>query len=170
MVATVLAVMALAPPAAGQSTTLDLVLPVQDLTLATASLDGSIASAESERHVEVTLDADVLFGFDRASLTASAHDRLRQVAGRVRTADPPRVHVDGYTDARGPSAYNLGLSHRRAAAVAAGLREQLGGAAPAFRIRGHGEAGAIAPNRRPDGSDDPQGRRRNRRVTVSFAR
>jgi outer membrane protein OmpA-like peptidoglycan-associated protein len=37
-----------------------------------------------------------------------------------------------------------------------------------FQVRGYGEADPVAPNRRPDGSDNPAGRRQNRRVEVKF--
>jgi outer membrane protein OmpA-like peptidoglycan-associated protein len=34
-----------------------------------------------------------------------------------------------------------------------------------FTIVGFGAQNPVAPNRKPDGSDDPEGRQRNRRVT-----
>jgi outer membrane protein OmpA-like peptidoglycan-associated protein len=78
------------------------------------------------------------------------------------------VRVDGYTDSVGSDAYNLGLSRRRAAAVSAALR----GAIPArlaIQARGHGESDPVAPNTR--GADDnPAGRAKNRRVTISYGR
>ena len=33
-------------------------------------------------------------------------------------------------------------------------------------VKGYGETRPVAPNTHPDGSDDPAGRRRNRRVVV----
>jgi outer membrane protein OmpA-like peptidoglycan-associated protein len=36
--------------------------------------------------------------------------------------------------------------------------------------KGHGEADPVAPNVKKDGSDNPRGRARNRRVTITFAR
>jgi outer membrane protein OmpA-like peptidoglycan-associated protein len=35
-------------------------------------------------------------------------------------------------------------------------------------VRGFGASKPIAPNRNPDGSDNPKGRQRNRRVTVAI--
>jgi OOP family OmpA-OmpF porin len=35
---------------------------------------------------------------------------------------------------------------------------------------GLGERRPVAPDRRPDGAEDPQGRARNRRVSISFVR
>jgi len=112
----------------------------------------------------------VLFRFDRASLSLRARTRIAEVAERVRDAAPDTIQVDGYTDAKGSDAYNLQLSRRRATAAAAALRDAVGDAAPRTRTTGHGEADPVAPNVRKDGSDNPRGRARNRRVTITFAR
>jgi outer membrane protein OmpA-like peptidoglycan-associated protein len=148
----------------------DLVLPVVDLTYGSASLDNSVRTDESADQVKVTLAADVLFEFDKASLSARARSRIDEVAGRLRDAPSGAVKVDGYTDAKGSDAYNLGLSRRRAQAVAGALRGELGGDAPALAVRGHGEADPVAANTKKDGSDNPKGRARNRRVTITFPR
>jgi outer membrane protein OmpA-like peptidoglycan-associated protein len=148
----------------------DLVLPVEDLTLETTSLDRSVQTQESNREVKVTLAADVLFRFDRASLTARARSRIAEAAERIRQGKPPRVHVVGHTDSKGSDAYNERLSRRRAASVARALRAALGADAPALDTEGRGEREPVAPNTKDDGSDNPRGRARNRRVIVSFAR
>ena len=80
------------------------------------------------------------------------------------------MRVTGYTDSRGSDAYNLGLSRRRAAAVTAALHAELGTDAPRLSTRGRGEADPVAPNAKPDGTDSPRGRARNRRVEVVFPR
>ena len=146
----------------------ELTLPVLDLTLATQSLDGSEIVAQSETKVTVTLAADVLFAFNRASLDPRARSRLAEVAERLRRERPRTARVTGFTDAKGSSAYNRRLSARRARAVARGLGELLGGEGPRLVTRGRGEADPVAPNTERDGSDDPRGRARNRRVTVRF--
>jgi outer membrane protein OmpA-like peptidoglycan-associated protein len=148
----------------------DIELPVVDLDYETASLDDSIRTAESSKRVEVTLAADVLFRFDKAVLSPRARARLAEVTRRISQADPPRIKIDGYTDSKGSDAYNLALSRRRAAAVAASLRRRLGSATPRLVVRGHGEADPVAANSRKGGFDNPKGRARNRRVTVTFAR
>jgi OOP family OmpA-OmpF porin len=148
----------------------DIELPVVDLQYQTASLDNSIQTAESSKQVRVTLAADVLFKFDKAVLSPRAQARIAEVTARISQADPQRIQIDGYTDSKGSNAYNLGLSRRRAAAVAAAVRKRLGGATPRLVVRGHGEADPVASNTRKDGSDNPQGRGRNRRVTIVFPR
>jgi OmpA-OmpF porin, OOP family len=148
----------------------DIELPVVDLNYETASLDDSVRTSESSKRVQVTLDADVLFRFDKAVLSARARQRIAEVSKRISQADPSQVKIDGYTDSKGADAYNLGLSRRRAAAVAVALRRRLGGAGPRLVTRGHGEAHPVAANTRKDGSDNPKGRARNRRVTITFPR
>jgi outer membrane protein OmpA-like peptidoglycan-associated protein len=145
----------------------DIELPVVDLSYETASLDESVRTAESADEVKVTLAADVLFEFDKASLSPKARTRIDDVIARVRDASPRLVQVDGYTDAKGSNAYNARLSRRRAQAVAAVLRR---GGAPRLVVEGHGEADPVAPNTDKDGSDNPEGRARNRRVTITFSR
>jgi OOP family OmpA-OmpF porin len=143
---------------------------VLDIRLTVISLDGSVSTTESERQVAVTLAADVLFAFDKASLTARARGRIGEVAARIRKSKARQVRVEGYTDSKGSGAYNLRLSKRRAAAVAGAVRRQLGGGTPPLQARGRGEANPIAPNTKQDGSDNPRGRARNRRVTVVIGR
>jgi outer membrane protein OmpA-like peptidoglycan-associated protein len=148
----------------------DIELPVVDLSYESASLDESVRTSESDDAVELTLAADVLFRFDKATLSPKARSRIAEVADRVEEASPARVRVVGYTDAKGSDAYNLRLSRRRAKAVAAALRLELGPSAPALTVSGHGEADPVARNTNQDGSDNPEGRARNRRVTIAFRR
>ena len=75
--------------------------------------------------------------------------------------------IDGYTDSKGSPAYNLRLSRRRAAAVRTALA-RLVGRGVRFQVAGHGEANPVAANFKRDGSDNPRGRAKNRRVTISF--
>jgi outer membrane protein OmpA-like peptidoglycan-associated protein len=148
----------------------DLVLPVEDLTLETTSLDRSVQTQESNREVKVTLAADVLFRFDRASLTSRARSRIAEAAAKIRQGKPAQVQIVGHTDSKGSDAYNDRLSRRRAESVARALRAALGASAPELDTEGRGESEPVAPNAKPDGSDTPRGRARNRRVTVSFPR
>ena len=60
--------------------------------------------------------------------------------------------MTSYTDSKGSDDYNIGLSRRRAAAVAAALRAELGGAAPPLRTRGRARR---IPSPRHAGSSGP---------------
>jgi OmpA-OmpF porin, OOP family len=148
----------------------DLVLPVEDLSLNTSSLDDSVVTQESTQRVRVTLAADVLFRFNRASLTPRARNRIAEAVEKIRQRKPGTVRVVGHTDSKGTDAYNDRLSLRRAKSVARALRAALGPSAPALETQGRGERQPVAPNTHEDGSDNPRGRARNRRVTVTFGR
>lgn len=58
----------------------------------------------------------VRFGFNEATLTPEAQEKLRGVADCLR-GKPGRLTLEGHADERGTEEYNLALSNRRAAAV-----------------------------------------------------
>lgn len=121
---------------------------------------------ETAATIEVTLPADVLFDFDKADLRASAQQALREVANLARDKARGPVAIQGYTDALGGDAYNQKLSERRASAVKAWLVAREGLPAARLSTAGFGARNPVAPNRKIDGSDDPDGRQLNRRVTI----
>jgi outer membrane protein OmpA-like peptidoglycan-associated protein len=145
-------------------------LPVLDIKLTVVSLDGSLSTTETEREVEVTLAADVLFAFDKASLAPAARGRIREAAARIRKDEPAKVAVEGHTDDKGSDAYNQRLSEQRADSVVSALGRELSGDAPPFQSGGRGESDPVAPNAKKDGSDNPRGRAKNRRVTITYGR
>jgi outer membrane protein OmpA-like peptidoglycan-associated protein len=143
---------------------------VLDLEFTVVSLDGSVATAESEEKIEVTLGSDVLFAFGDASLLPAARQRLGEAAAAVREAEAETVRIVGYTDSKGSDAFNRRLSLRRAEAVADALRGELGGEAPEIVTAGRGEKNPVAANAKEDGSDNPRGRALNRRVAIEIPR
>lgn len=70
---------------------------------------------------KVTLNADVLFDFDKASLTPADRAKLDDLAGRMTGVNVEVVVATGHTDPLGSSAYNQKLSVRRADSVKAFL-------------------------------------------------
>ncbi len=114
----------------------------------------------------IDLPADALFEFDRAELTAAAQTELGKAAELIRRSPPGPVRVIGHTDAKGDDAYNRRLSEARARTVADWFGQQVGVRQREFAVSGAGETAPVAPNARPDGSDDPAGRAKNRRVEV----
>jgi outer membrane protein OmpA-like peptidoglycan-associated protein len=110
---------------------------------------------------------DVLFAFDRSDIRPSAEKILREVAKSIEQRFPNApIQVDGHTDAKGSPEYNQGLSERRASAVADWLAAHEGIARSRMTVKGYGETQPVAPNTKPDGSDDPAGRKKNRRVVI----
>jgi OmpA-OmpF porin, OOP family len=160
---------ALAAPAAAQDGVEDILIEesIEDIVI-----DDSVEDLQTERvrggNVEVSISSDVLFEFDRANLTPVARQTVVRMAERIGSGRGP-VLIEGHTDSLGTDAYNLRLSRRRAATVTAALRDLLPGGR-ALRARGYGEARPVASNTTPSGEDDPEGRAKNRRVTIRFAR
>jgi len=132
-----------------------------------AALPGGMLLREEGRALRFTLDADVLFDFDRAELRPGALPVLRSLLEAVRERVPrASFRVEGHTDWIGSDAYNLGLSQRRAASVRAWLTREGGVPGAAVTAVGLGENRPVAPNSLPDGRDNPEGRQLNRRVEV----
>ncbi|MEU6720129.1 OmpA family protein [Nonomuraea sp. NPDC046802] len=142
---------------------------VLDIGERVANLDESVTNETTGTQRTITVAADVLFTFDKATLTSKAKSRLEEAAALLKSeARGKPVKIDGYTDAKGSDSYNLELSRRRAQAV----RDALAGLIPGtdFTVAGHGEADPVAPNALPDGGDNPKGRAKNRRVEIGFSR
>lgn len=124
-----------------------------------------LEARETERGVVVNLP-DVLFEFGSANLTSAAREKTRDIADILVTQAPDRrVSVEGHTDAVGSEAFNQALSERRADNVARAL-ESAGVSPDRIAVKGFGERYPVAPNTNPDGTDNPAGRERNRRVEV----
>jgi outer membrane protein OmpA-like peptidoglycan-associated protein len=113
-----------------------------------------------------TLESDILFDFDQSTIRPDAETALQQVSRAIARRYPDNaMQIRGHTDSVGRDDYNQALSERRATAVQTWL-EQQGEITDRVTIRGYGESQPIAPNTQPDGSDNPQGRRLNRRVEI----
>jgi outer membrane protein OmpA-like peptidoglycan-associated protein len=161
-----------APGAGGQpGVGIEVEARVVDLVFRTGRISGGKDSAtvsESPGTTEVDLAADVLFAFNSDRLSPAAQAELQETAKLIRERAKGPVRVEGHTDSIGSQGYNLGLSQRRAEAVRAALERLLAGRPTQFSVQGFGASKPIAPNRNPDGSDNPKGRQRNRRVTVAI--
>lgn len=115
----------------------------------------------------VDLMADVLFAFGSAKLTTAGKQVIDQTAATIKPqVSDKTVAVVGNTDSKGSNAFNLTLGKQRADAVAKELRSQLPGVD--LKISSNGESKPIAANTLADGSDNPTGRAKNRRVTIAW--
>jgi outer membrane protein OmpA-like peptidoglycan-associated protein len=146
--------------------TRDLVFRVEDLKPKVADLQ----IRESKTELRIELAADVLFDFDKADIRPQAADALKQAAALIRDKGKGTVRIEGHTDAKGSDAYNQKLSERRAASVRDWLVQKEGLKAVKFATQGFGARKPVAANAKPDGSDDPEGRQKNRRVEIVIRR
>lgn len=149
-------------------TVLALQLRVVDLKLRVETPEG--VRGESPSQVDFAIAGDVLFAFNEATLTPAAAAILSSLAHDIKAQATGPVKIVGYTDEVGELAFNLDLSRRRAQAVEADLNRLLAGTPTQFTTDGRGEADPVSPNKNEDGSDNPPGRARNRRVTVTYAK
>jgi len=125
----------------------------------------NLEARETERGVVVNLP-DVLFEFGKANLTSGARDKTRDIAGVLTNqAQGRRVSIEGHTDSIGSDSANQALSERRAGSVAAALENE-GVGKERIAAKGYGKRYPVAPNRNSDGTDNPSGRAKNRRVEV----
>jgi len=123
-------------------------------------------------HVVLHLPGDVLFAFDkadlkpRANIKPDAEDVLWEAAYYIQKNSPSRISIEGHTDGIGPAGYNMGLSIRRAEAVRQWLISRKIVTPANSEIKGWGMSKPAAPNLKPNRSDDPDGRAKNRRVEI----
>ena len=113
-----------------------------------------------------SVGADALFAFDKSTLSPDAEKTLSALGPMLKRSARKPIHITGYTDAIGSAAYNMTLSEQRAKSVRDWLAAH--GDIPASTpYSGLGKNDPIAPNTKPDGSDNPLGRQKNRRVEIS---
>jgi outer membrane protein OmpA-like peptidoglycan-associated protein len=151
-----------AQSAVPQTKILDLVYRVEDMGGKVQDLEVK----ETATEVRIDLSADVLFDFDKSDLLPKAQQTLSQAAGLIHDKAKGTVRIDGYTDAKGSDTYNQRLSERRAAAVETWFKTKGNLQSVSFVTRGFGARNPVAANTKPGGSDDPEGRQKNRRVEI----
>jgi outer membrane protein OmpA-like peptidoglycan-associated protein len=121
---------------------------------------------ETGKSLSMNLSGDVLFDYDKATLKPAAEEALKKVAVVLSQFPESTVIVEGYTDAKGKKSVNMSLSRERATAVKDWLVKNGGVPSANISAKGFGEDNPVAPNKNPDGSDDPMGRAKNRRVAI----
>ena len=130
---------------------------------------GTFPSIDAAKPVQscgtvITLEDSVLFDFGSSELRGQASTTLTNLATVIKDSNAPKVQVQGHTDSVSDDAFNQKLSEQRAQAVSNALKSD--GVAADLEAVGYGETKPVAPNENPDGSDNPAGRRLNRRVEV----
>ncbi|URM98087.1 OmpA family protein [Actinomadura madurae] len=134
------------------------------LPLISTAEGGDRAVDDGDATRSVRLSSDVLFAVDRADLSAKAQAVLADVARQIDRAAGATVRIDGHTDDTGDDAINDPLSLRRAESVQRALAALVSRQGVDYRSAGHGSKEPIA------GNTSDEGRRRNRRVTVTFSK
>ena len=143
------------------------ILDIVGMTRGIESVLKDLNAKVTDQEIHIELSADVLFDFDKHDLRPEAVPSLEKVAVVLRAHANSPVTIDGHTDGKGSDAYNQPLSEKRAQAVRAWLVKNGGSSAARITTKGWGKTKPIVPNTRPDGSDDPDGRKKNRRVEIT---
>ncbi|MEU8525016.1 OmpA family protein [Streptomyces sp. NPDC048629] len=137
---------------------------VLDIKSVIEDLEGNERREDTNADIKFALQAEVLFGKDSAKLSPAANARIAAIAAEIKKQNAKKVRVFGFTDNLGSSAHGDVLSKQRAEAVQTVLAKELAAAGITYEIRGYGEQYPIANN------DTEEGRKKNRRVEVSFQR
>ncbi|MEU2954304.1 OmpA family protein [Streptomyces xanthochromogenes] len=124
---------------------------------------GEERRSDTNTSVTFALQAEVLFAMDSAALSPDANDRIQGIAAEIKKQKASNVRVFGFTDNLGTHEHGVVLSKERADAVQKALSLSLGPDVT-FEIRGYAEDYPISDNSTEDG------RKKNRRVEVSFTR
>lgn len=135
---------------------------VTSLISTSDDLNGSKSIDDQGNSQAIRLSSDVLFKLNKADLSDKANAILKDVASRLDTASATTVKIDGYTDASGNDSINNPLSERRAASVKSALQKLVTRSGITYETAGHGSKDPVASN------DNAEGRKMNRRVTVTF--
>ena len=130
---------------------------------------GTFPSIDAAKPVQscgtvITLEDSVLFDFGSSDLRSEGSTTLTNLATVIKDSKAPKVQVQGHTDSVSDDASNQTLSEQRAKAVTEALTSN--GVTASIESVGYGETKPVAPNENSDGSDNPAGRRLNRRVEV----
>jgi len=141
---------------------------IQGVSTGIQSVLQDLGAKVTAQEVKIELDADVLFDFDKYNLRPEAADSLRKVGEVAKNYGNSPVLIEGHTDSKGTHPYNMTLSENRAASVKNWLVQNAGVSASRITTGGWGETKPVAPNKKPDGSDDPAGRQKNRRVEITI--
>jgi outer membrane protein OmpA-like peptidoglycan-associated protein len=134
---------------------------VLDIKSVVEDLGGEERREDTNEDVKFALQAEVLFPKDSPKLNPEARARIEAIAEEIKAQKATNVRVFGFTDNLGSYAHGVTLSKNRAEAVHDHLAANLGPDVT-FEVRGYSEDYPIADN------TSEQGRRKNRRVEVTF--
>jgi outer membrane protein OmpA-like peptidoglycan-associated protein len=133
---------------------------IDNVSVTALDADQPLSVIESEKEIQISLGAEVLFDSGRFVLRPAAADALQKVAVLLKSHGNQPIAIAGHTDSVGRPEANQVLSENRAAAVKDWLTSE--GGVPADRIstRGYGQSQPAATN------DTAEGRQKNRRVEI----
>ena len=125
--------------------------------------------AELKGDVSVmSLRGDVLFDPASSDLGKNADSELDSVATFLKNNPDSPIVIRSYTDSAGSEQDNLLITQKRADAVGAWLTKKLGTSSKNITAIGMGASEPVAPNTNFDGTDNIEGRSKNRRIAIAI--
>ena len=106
---------------------------------------------------------NIFYEFDKYVLLPTSYPKLNELVDLLKKFPTSAVEIGAHTDALGDDAYNMNLSELRSKSVVEYLVSQ-GIEATRLSSKGYGETVPVAPNKKENGRDNPEGRAKNRRV------
>lgn len=106
---------------------------------------------------------NIYFDLDKSDIRSDAARELDKLVDLLTDNPEIKIEMSSHTDSIATRAYNMQLSQRRAESTVSYLISK-GIAADRLVAKGYGEEKPIARNTNPDGTDNPEGRQRNRRT------
>ncbi len=131
-----------------------------------SDLSDSLVAVNLDEGKSIILN-DLFFIYDKDRLISESKPDLSKVITYMKNNPDKKVILEGHTDFKGELDYNQALSEKRSKRVKNKLIEA-GISSSRISTKGFGENQPIAPNSNPDGSDNPEGRQKNRRVEIKI--
>jgi outer membrane protein OmpA-like peptidoglycan-associated protein len=130
--------------------------------LTTITFDTTLVLDKIETDRRFVLD-NIYYNFARAEIRPDAAVELDKLVQLLIDNPEIKIELGSHTDSVDTESYNLDLSQRRANSAINYIMQH--GIAPDRLVaKGYGESKPIARNTNPDGTDNPDGRQKNRRT------
>ena len=152
--------------------TLTLSGPFSDFKNTVAEYRLKLSHSSPPTRITATFASDILFAFNRADL--QEYDEATQMdpkmvlfrfIAQLHDLAVISISIVGHTDSIGGKYFNQRLSEKRAETIKGYFLSE-GFDSAVIKTEGKGADNPVAPNRRQDGSDNPEGRAKNRRVEI----
>ncbi len=143
----------------------------KDIVITNADLKTADSVYERDIYLKIVAKPIVIkniyYDFDKANLRSESIPALDTLLSLLKEHPEWKVEIGSHTDALGSDKYNQWLSQQRAESVVDFLVAH-GITKDRLKAKGYGESRPIAPNKNPDGSDNPKGRQLNRRTEFTI--
>ena len=107
---------------------------------------------------------NIYYEYDKADLTPASKSVLDTLFDILKENPNITIELSAHTDSKGADKYNEELSQKRAESCTAYLTNEKGIAKERIVAKGYGKTMPVAPNTNPNGTDNPEGRAKNRRT------